>query len=73
VLSPSQIESLVADIGSMDRAVLRHHFRRYPARFPIDLSEDFLNSASVERLRHIFLAICLQTGRMPDGLVGLAA
>jgi hypothetical protein len=37
----------------------------YPAPFPIDFTDDFLQHTPVERLRHIFVALCLQNQRMP--------
>ena len=65
MLKNQQIDELVSQIAVMDRPTLADHFRNYPARFPIDLTDDFLETASVERLRHLFLAICLQNQRMP--------
>jgi hypothetical protein len=65
MLANQQVEELVSMIGAMDRTDLVRHFHAYPTRFPVDFSEDFLRSASIERLRHIFLALCLQNQRMP--------
>jgi hypothetical protein len=33
----------------------------------VDFTADFLNRLPVDRLRHIFVAMCLQSQRMPDG------
>lgn len=66
VLCSEQVDELVCKVATMDRADLLHQFRTYPARFPVDFTEDFLGSAPLERLRHIFLALCLQTQRMPS-------
>ncbi len=65
MLHNDQIEELVTVISSMNRPALAEQFRSYPARFPLDLTDDFLRTASVERLRHIFLAVCLQNQKMP--------
>jgi hypothetical protein len=66
MLQNDQLEELVSMISAMDRSALVAQFRQYPTRFPIDLSSEFLQSASVERLRHIFLAVCLQNQKMPS-------
>ncbi|HRK30730.1 MAG TPA: hypothetical protein PLD59_06595 [Tepidisphaeraceae bacterium] len=65
MLRNDQIEQLVTTISAMSRPVLIEQFRSYPARFPLDLTDDFLQSASIERLRHIFLAVCLQNQKLP--------
>jgi hypothetical protein len=65
MLRNDQIEEIVTAISAMNRAALIDQFRTYPTRFPLDLTDDFLNTASVERLRHIFLAVCLQNQRSP--------
>ncbi len=49
-------ELLVARIGSLDRCGLIQELRRMRCSFEIDFSDDFLNSVSLERLRHIVLA-----------------
>ena len=65
MLQNEQVEEMVSVISAMSRPALIDQFRSYPARFPLDLTDDFLRTASVERLRHIFLAVCLQNQRMP--------
>lgn len=65
MLRNEQVDELVSVIAVMDRPALIDQFRSYPARFPIDLTDEFLRSASVERLRHIFLALCLQHQVLP--------
>ena len=66
MLQADQIEELVTLVSTMDRSTLEAHFRAYPANFPIDFTPDFFAQTPLERLRHIFLALCLQTQRMPD-------
>lgn len=65
MLGSEQLEELVSLINAMDRATLTEQFRAYPTRFPLDLTDEFLQTASIDRLRHIFLALCLQNQRMP--------
>jgi hypothetical protein len=41
-------------------------FTCYRANFPLDFTQEFLSATPLERLKHIFLAICLQSQRMPE-------
>lgn len=68
MLKNDQVEKLVTLVASLDRDELVEQFRTYPARFPVDFSDEFLRKTSLDRLRHIFLAMCLQTQRMPRAL-----
>jgi hypothetical protein len=61
-----QVEELIGLIATYDRDALLRQFANYRATFPLDFTDDFLHSATTERLRHIFVAICLQCQRMPD-------
>lgn len=65
MLHAEQIEELIALVSSLDRDALIHQFHHYPAKFPVDFSDDFLHTQPLDRLRHIFLAMCLQQQRMP--------
>ena len=42
-------------------------FREYPAAFPLDFTPDFLDHQPLERLQHLFVAVCLQSQQMPHG------
>jgi hypothetical protein len=72
MLQSPQIEELVYLITSMDRATLIANFLRFQGAFPIDFTSEFLEQLSVERLRHIFMALCLQNQHVPR-LAELAA
>jgi len=65
MLEGEQFEELVCLISALNRDALIRQFAQYPSSFPIDFTPEFLASMSTERLRHIFLAICVQTKRMP--------
>ena len=65
MLQPSQLEDLMCLITSLDRHALLDQFHNYPARFPIDFTDDYLKTLTTERLPHIFLAMCIQNQRMP--------
>ena len=73
MLVPVQIEELITLVGSLDRPALMRQFDQYKAVFPLDFTPDFLQSTPVERLRHIFVAVCLQSQRMPSEMASEAA
>jgi hypothetical protein len=66
MLHVSQVEELICLVSSLDRDGLVQQFGNYRATFPLDFSRDFLNSQPLERLQHIFVALCLQCQRMPE-------
>jgi hypothetical protein len=65
MLQAEQIEELVSLVGAMDRPTLIRLFAEYRGTFPLDFTPHFLNSVELDRLRHIFVALCLQCQRMP--------
>jgi hypothetical protein len=73
MLMPGQIEELIELVGSLDRSGLIRAFSNYDSSFPLDFSEDFLNDTPLERLQHIFIALCLQTAKMPGAVASEAA
>jgi hypothetical protein len=73
MLLPIQIEELISLVGSLDRDGLLRQFDSYQASFPVDFSDEFLTNTPLERLKHIFVALCLQTQRMPGVVASEAA
>jgi hypothetical protein len=73
MLQAQQVEELICLVSGMDRQQLLQQFHTYDASFPLDFTPDFLQSASLERLQHIFLAVCLQSQRMPSMRIAHAA
>jgi hypothetical protein len=65
MLQSLQIEELILLVNSLDRPGLIEQFDSYEAAFPLDFTNEFLSSTPLERLKHIFVAVCLQTQRMP--------
>ena len=65
MLQSHQVEQLICLVSSLDRAALKSQFESYRSGFPIDFSEEFLANQPLERLKHIFVALCLQNQRMP--------
>ena len=64
--SAEQIEELITVVSALDRPSLVEQFRSYQSTFPIDFSREFLEQQSIERLRHLFVAVCLQSKQMPQ-------
>jgi hypothetical protein len=54
--SREYFEQAATSIGTLGREELKRQIRNFKARFKLDFTEDYLNSASVDRLRHILLA-----------------
>jgi hypothetical protein len=65
MLASDQVEALIELIGSLDRKALVRQFSSYRGNFPLDFTPEFLAGTSLDRLRHIFLAVCLQNQRLP--------
>ena len=55
-----QVEVLVKRIAEMDRVGLVRFLRGLDVDFTIDFTDDFLDTVSLERLRHITLAAALR-------------
>jgi len=68
MLQSEQVEELIELVNGLDRPALVSQFRRYPARFPIDFTPEFLAQTPIDRLRHIFVALCLQHQHLPESV-----
>jgi hypothetical protein len=66
MLHAEQVEELICLVSSLGRQDLVEQFRSYQSTFPVDFTADFLETQPVDRLRHIFLAVCLQSKQMPE-------
>ena len=73
MLMPGQIEELISLVGSLDRTGLIRQFDEYQASFPLDFTPDFLTATPLERLKHIFVAVVLQSQRLPSEMAAEAA
>jgi hypothetical protein len=67
MLQTQQVEELMTLVSNLDKAALLRQFHEYPSSFPVDFTPDFLDRQPLERLRHLFVAVCLQSQRMPHG------
>ena len=73
MLQSQQIEELICLVAALDRTALAEQFQSYQASFPVDFTQEFLSREPLERLQHIFVALCLQCQRLPDVTVPTAA
>jgi hypothetical protein len=73
MLQSQQVEELICLVSALDRDELIRQFTQYQASFPLDFTPEFLSTQPIERLRHIFLALCLQSQRMPTDNGTIAA
>ena len=65
LLQAEQIEELILLISAMDRPTLVAQLTHYRADFPLDFTRQFLDDVDLDRLRHIFLALCLHHQHTP--------
>lgn len=54
--SREYFEQAATSIGTLSREELKKQIKNFKGRFKLDFTEDYLNSAGVDRLRHILLA-----------------
>jgi hypothetical protein len=66
MLKAEQIEQLIDRVSTLDRDDLKTCFSNYRGNFPVDFTNEFLDRLPVERMRHIFVALCLQSQYIPD-------
>ncbi len=66
MLQPEQVEELICLVSSLDRHALVRQFQEFDANFPVDFTPEFLQQIELDRLRHIFVALCLQCQHVPD-------
>jgi hypothetical protein len=57
-------EQFATSIAQMDKTELKKRIKDFPGRFRLDFTEDYLNAAPADRLRHILLAamFCVKSG-----------
>jgi len=64
----SEFQSLTDRIAEMDRPSLIKALRELKCDFKMDFDEEFLTGVSIERLRHILLAVCMHAHELPAQL-----
>lgn len=68
MLLAQDIERLLQGVAEMDRPHVVHALHAVPCPFPIDFTDDYLATMSIERLRHLLVAVCLHVKVMPPEL-----
>ena len=64
-LQSDQVEELICLVAAMDRDDVVRHVQAFRASFPLDFTPEFLSTVPLDRLRHIFVALCLQQQHVP--------
>ena len=72
MLQSQQVEELIRIVSALDRDGIVRHLRSCPAPFPVDLTPEFLRTVPLDRLRHIFLALCLRCHHVPQDDISAA-
>ena len=57
--SSEYFEQTATSIAALGRNELVRRIRSFKGRFRLDFTKDYLNGLSVDRLRHIFLAVLI--------------
>lgn len=65
-MNSEQVEELVCVISSLDRRALLHQFQEFTGNFPVDFTPEFLQAQTLDRLRHLLFALCMQCKYIPD-------
>jgi hypothetical protein len=66
MLASEQVDDLICRVATWDRDTLTRQFQMFQSSFPIDFTPEFLSDLTVDRLRHVFLAVCLQNQKLPE-------
>ena len=65
MLAGEQVEELICLVAAMDRDSVVSRMKAFEGSFPLDFTEAFLAETSLDRLRHVFVALCLQQHHVP--------
>ena len=57
IVTPGSFEKIAASIASLSKAQAKRRIQRFKGNFKLDFTESYLNSLSVDRLRHILMAV----------------
>ena len=58
-MAPREIDITAAEVSSMDRSALSRAILAMDCDFPVDFTEKQLRKLSMEKLRHVYLALIL--------------
>jgi hypothetical protein len=63
--SQSVLEEVSTSVSDLDRSELKQRIKDFHGRFKLDFTDDYLETASTDRLRHILLA-AIMTAESPQ-------
>ena len=66
MLDACHVEELICLAAAMGREALTERMLQFRGVFPVDFTPSFLDGLSTERLRHVYVALCLQCNQIPD-------
>ena len=66
MLESHQVDELICLVSALDRDALVRQFQSFDAPFPVDFTPEFLQQLELDRLRHLFVALCLQCQQVPE-------
>jgi hypothetical protein len=72
-MQAEQVEELICLVSAMGRDAVMDRLLGFNGTFPVDFTVQFLDTLPVDRLRHILVALCLQTRRAAFDPVPTAA
>ena len=73
MLDSHQVEELIRIVSAMSRQTVIERLLSFRGAFPVDFTNEFLSDLPLERLHHLFLALCLQSGRFQPEEIPTAA
>jgi len=56
MIAKESLEQTATSIAALETDELKRRIKNFRGRFKLDFTEDYLNSLTVDRLRHILLA-----------------
>jgi hypothetical protein len=65
VCTPGQFEQMAAALADLSRDDLKKRIKGFRGRFKLDFSDEYLDTLSLERLRHLLLAALINAKAEP--------
>jgi hypothetical protein len=73
MLESRQVEDLIRLVSAMDRETIVGKCVGFDGAFPVDFTPEFLARLPIDKLRHIFVALCIQNSHVPVDEAATAA
>ena len=61
--SKHSLEEVAVAINSLDREAIKRRIKNFKGRFKLDFTDQYLDTLSIDRLRHILLAAFLTNSK----------